>query len=219
MADASTRILAAALRVFAREGFSGASVQAIADEAGVAKPLIHYHHASKDTLWQAAIGAAFAAQQRELEQFRAQLATTTGDDALRAVARQLVQFATEFPELTRIVVDETSKGGERAEWLTREYLLPGYRLAQVLIAGWRAARGSHAGEGQNASSPKRSPAAGAGPDLAPGPEHVIPAIVGVMNFPALEHGVIRAAFGMDVDDEDYRSTREDVLYRVLKALL
>lgn len=226
VADAASRILVAALRVFAREGFNGASLQVIADEAGVAKPLIHYHHASKDALWQAAIGSAFAAQQRELENFREQMATATGDDALRTVARQLVRFAGAHPELTRIVVDETSKGGARADWLTREYLLPGYRLGHMLIAGWREGLHTQAvPAGKSAAAAKATATRDAAPadtpatNAPPGPEHVIPAIVGVMNFPALEAAVIRQAFGIDVTNAAYRDTQEEVLYRVLRALL
>ncbi len=44
------RILAAALAVWSRHGYHGASLQDVADEAGVAKSLLHYHFASKEHL-------------------------------------------------------------------------------------------------------------------------------------------------------------------------
>lgn len=44
------RILEAALAVWSRDGYHGSSLQDIADEAGVAKSLLHYHFASKEHL-------------------------------------------------------------------------------------------------------------------------------------------------------------------------
>ena len=44
------RILAAALELWTREGYHGASLKEIADAAGVAKSLLHYHFASKEHL-------------------------------------------------------------------------------------------------------------------------------------------------------------------------
>lgn len=44
------RILDAAMRVFARKGFKGASVREIAAEAGVTTGAIYYHYADKDDL-------------------------------------------------------------------------------------------------------------------------------------------------------------------------
>lgn len=44
------KILDAALRVWTRAGYHGASLKEIADEAGVAKSLLHYHFASKEHL-------------------------------------------------------------------------------------------------------------------------------------------------------------------------
>lgn len=48
-------ILAAAFEVFARHGFAQASVQEIADEAGVAKPTLYNHFTDKDELFRRAM--------------------------------------------------------------------------------------------------------------------------------------------------------------------
>lgn len=48
-------ILAAAFKVFARRGFAQASVQEIADAAGVAKPTLYNHFADKDELFRRAM--------------------------------------------------------------------------------------------------------------------------------------------------------------------
>ena len=49
-ADSPDRILAAAARRLVDGGASTLSLQDVADEAGVSKGLIHYHHRDKDTL-------------------------------------------------------------------------------------------------------------------------------------------------------------------------
>jgi AcrR family transcriptional regulator len=46
------KILAAATRIFARKGYDGASMSGIATAAGVTKPVIYDHFASKDALFE-----------------------------------------------------------------------------------------------------------------------------------------------------------------------
>jgi AcrR family transcriptional regulator len=46
------KILAAATRIFARKGYDGASMSAIAAAAGVTKPVLYDHFASKDALFE-----------------------------------------------------------------------------------------------------------------------------------------------------------------------
>ena len=53
-------ILEAAEEVFVEKGFAGASMSAIADEAGVAKSLIYHHFQSKDDLWKEVIQHRFS---------------------------------------------------------------------------------------------------------------------------------------------------------------
>lgn len=48
-------IVSAAVRVFARQGFADASIQAVAAEAGVAPTAVYYHFAGKDDLFNAAL--------------------------------------------------------------------------------------------------------------------------------------------------------------------
>ena len=64
--DASAAIRSAALNVFAQKGFERASIVEIAKASNVAKPLVHYHYATKDALWQAAVSQAQLALMAEL---------------------------------------------------------------------------------------------------------------------------------------------------------
>lgn len=53
--DTRGRILAAATRLFAELGFNGASVRQICEAAGVSKPVVYYHFASRDGLLMAVL--------------------------------------------------------------------------------------------------------------------------------------------------------------------
>ena len=196
--DAAALIRTAALDVFARNGFSGASIAEIARQAAVAKPLIHYHFATKDALWQAAVGEAFNTLQSEMAGFSGRVVSQPRDEILRAMSFQLVTFAARFPQLVRIVVDETGRPGPRAEWLRERYLLPGYQLARSVMTGMQPASES---------------------SVQIGSEHLVPMILGVMNFPFLDSDVIDQAYGVDVYNEVYIGRHAELLYRILSTLV
>src|SRR5438034_11563639 len=49
-ADTRTKILEAAFQILARQGYENTSIKDIAEEAGVAQGLVHYHYKSKQQL-------------------------------------------------------------------------------------------------------------------------------------------------------------------------
>jgi TetR/AcrR family transcriptional regulator len=67
--DASSvkRILAAAERLFAEQGFDAVSMNAIAEKAGVSKANIFHHFSSKNALYLAVLGAACKESSTRLE--------------------------------------------------------------------------------------------------------------------------------------------------------
>ena len=197
-ADASHSIRRAALKSFARAGFNGVSILEIAQMAGVAKPLVHYHYASKDALWEAAVGEAAADLRAEVVHFQDALAVPASpEDLLRMVARQLVVFASRHPELVHIVVDETGKGGARADWLRSNLLTPGYVMSKALFEGLA----------HNSGTP------------APAVEHIVPMVLGIMNFPFMDAEVIRDSYGVDVYSNEYVERHGELLFQVLRTLL
>ncbi|TXK16316.1 TetR/AcrR family transcriptional regulator [Homoserinibacter sp. GY 40078] len=58
MQTTASEVRQAALEEFASSGYLGATIQAIADRAGVSKASVLYHYASKETLLDAALGPA-----------------------------------------------------------------------------------------------------------------------------------------------------------------
>lgn len=137
-------ILAAAFAVFARRGFTQASVQEIADEAGVAKPTLYNHFADKDELFRRAMtyaaDAVTAANVAVADRLRA-----PGPDlrtALTDVARRMLRVCcdersqalrrlaygqfVQFPDVIEAVQERTS--GRLAEALAD-------RLARLSLSG------------------------------------------------------------------------------------
>jgi TetR/AcrR family transcriptional regulator len=197
--DAAVVIREAALKAFGRAGFQGTSIADIARLAGVAKPLVHYHYASKEVLWEAAVNGAVANLMDELASFRKGLNALPIQDLLRQISRQLVVFASRHPALVHIVIDETAKGGPRAQWIQVHFLLPSYAVAKNLLSGIALMQG-----------PTASP---------PPVEHIVPIVLGVMNFAFMEAEVIRKAYGVDVYSDVYIERHGDLLFQFIRGLL
>ena len=197
--DAAVVIRQAALKAFARGGFQGTSIVEIAQLAGVAKPLVHYHYASKDVLWEAAVSGAVADLMAEMASFQKDLGALPIQEVLRKSAQQLVVFASRHPALVHIVMDETAKGGTRAQWLQEHFLLPSYAVAKNLL---------------NGIALMQNPAA---PPLPV--EHIVPMVLGLMNFAFMEAEVIRKAYGVDVYSDAYIERHGELLFQLLNGLL
>jgi AcrR family transcriptional regulator len=193
--DASAAIRSAALNVFAQKGFVRASIVEIANAAHVAKPLIHYHFATKEVLWQAAVSQAQQSLMAELMAVQGLMSRLNPMQSIELLSTKLIEFAAHHPQLVRIVVDETGKGGSRAEWLFEQFLLPSYALCQGLID--KVSKDLKLGAGK------------------PKAEHLVPTVLGVMNFPFLESDVIQRAYGKDVFSPTYIKRQSEVLHKVL----
>lgn len=128
------RILAEAVELFSWSGFDGVSTTEIAAAAGVSQSVVIYHFGSKEQLWRAALSDLFT-------RFRAKYAGVTGTlkdldvvSRLRIRLRLLVDVASSFPELSRLMLREGSQGGPRMEWLYDELIAPTYSDYMALLA-------------------------------------------------------------------------------------
>jgi TetR/AcrR family transcriptional regulator len=99
------RILAAAHRVFLRQGTAKARTQEIADEAGVNKALVHYYFGTKDALANAVFAtAASQFMPRIFGIFASE--TLSIEDKVRSVVREQVDFHLARPYLAGYVISE-----------------------------------------------------------------------------------------------------------------
>jgi AcrR family transcriptional regulator len=104
-------IVAAAIEVFARKGYAGASTREICAQAGVTKPVLYYHFRGKEHLYQELMIDSFSTYQKQL------LSATQSRGTLR---ERLVRMAqTDFsatkenPLRTRFILGMIFSPGEQ----------------------------------------------------------------------------------------------------------
>lgn len=113
-----TEILRAALELFAARGYDGVSVRDIALSASTTHSLIRHHFGSKSAVWCAVVDAADDAY---ISAMRPILTQSTDEEdpntALTLVLRGLLRTAARHPEITRLLLHEGTRGGERLDYI------------------------------------------------------------------------------------------------------
>jgi TetR/AcrR family transcriptional regulator, mexJK operon transcriptional repressor len=99
-------IMAAALRLFERDGFTGTSVDAIADAAGVSKRTIYNHYADKKTLFLSLVRDTYAALIEAVNTMMDTCLSDLADDA--DVARGITEFSRELALLAALSPERQS---------------------------------------------------------------------------------------------------------------
>jgi TetR/AcrR family transcriptional regulator len=102
------RILAAALAVFARDGFRGATIDAIAAEAGLSKPNLLYYFRSKEEVYRAVLDRTL---ETWLEPLRSLRADGEPLAEIRAYVRRKLEMARDLPCESRLFASEILRGG------------------------------------------------------------------------------------------------------------
>jgi AcrR family transcriptional regulator len=133
-ADASERILAAALEIFSQQGFDGAKTRDIATRADVTLGLLQYYFGSKKKLWQAAVDLAFEEMGEALEAVLDDGAFEDDETRMRAMLRGYVHFVARRPQFVRLMHDEGKRGGPRMRWLVDRHVKPLHDKVMPLIA-------------------------------------------------------------------------------------
>jgi TetR/AcrR family transcriptional regulator len=126
--DTSVQIREAAMRFFARDGFDGTPLQAIADDVGVTKQTLLYYYPSKDDLRRAVIGQLIEHWRQILP--RLLEAVTSGKKRFDALTGELVRFFQADPLRARLVMREMLDNPEDM----RARLVEGLRPWLLLIA-------------------------------------------------------------------------------------
>jgi TetR/AcrR family fatty acid metabolism transcriptional regulator len=134
-ADKRTRILDAAIRVFAEHGYHGARVGDIAEDAGVAHGLLYHYFASKDDVlrtifvenWGALI-ARFRAVEESAEPAPAKL---------EGIAKILLRTWRNDPALVTVMVREVARGPQLQDRV--DEVREAFAIVQRVIEGGQAA--------------------------------------------------------------------------------
>ena len=130
------RILGAGERVFARAGFTGATMAAIADEAGLPKANLHYYFGSKLDLYRAVLA-------RTLHDWLTPMQAISADaeprDALATYIRAKMAMSQQRPDASRVYANELLHGAPVVGELMRTELRDIVRDKAAVIDAWVAA--------------------------------------------------------------------------------
>jgi AcrR family transcriptional regulator len=102
--DSRSRILEIAARLFARQGFSGVSLQAIAERVGITKPSLLYHFPSKEQLREEVLRDLFEHWATRIPNLLR--AVATGEGRFEALMDELSSFFREDPDRARLLIRE-----------------------------------------------------------------------------------------------------------------
>ena len=135
--DTRTSILAAARRVFAARGLSGASMREVALTAGVNNAMIYYHFKDKDNLYRAVLTDSFSAM---IDIWKDPVFTSESP-----VRRKIERYVEEFikfqggnEELRRIMAMEFAGSGGKITCICEQYFSDNFaRLAALFREGAR----------------------------------------------------------------------------------
>lgn len=109
--ESRQKILEAAERVFAEKGYFIAGTDEIAQAAGVAKGTLYYNFKSKGEIFETLVTEGLEDLHRQVEE---SLNTDfTVQEHVRRLIRIHIRYASNFPELTRIFLNELSAGLEK----------------------------------------------------------------------------------------------------------
>lgn len=128
------RILAAAEEVFASRGFEGASTREIAARAGVNISSLHYHWASKETLYLAVFRNIFDQLVELLQQTLPPLATQHQERSLDRtsvideVMTRLFDFFNENPNVPKLLVRRIVENTDIEVGVQRDVLVPAWAV-------------------------------------------------------------------------------------------
>jgi AcrR family transcriptional regulator len=118
---AKEAILAAALKVFASDGYHGASMPKIAKLAQVGAPLIHYYFESKENLWRETIAYSLTDLRRDAIAIGNATRALAPLDRLRGFLQTVTQHAARWPDNFVMIIAEVRSDSERFAWAQEQY--------------------------------------------------------------------------------------------------
>lgn len=129
-------ILRAALAEFSHNGFAGASVRTIAQEAGVAHGLIRHYFQSKDELFRSAADFLFGQIQESLIKSAKLDSSSDPVQQLQFQIRSFVHLSAKLPYMAAFLMQAGLNGGEHFSYVIKKYVKP---LQELSLAPFREA--------------------------------------------------------------------------------
>lgn len=130
------RILGAAEAVFARAGFNGATMAAIADAAGLPKANLHYYFGSKQALYREVLASTL---HEWLVPMDGLVPAADPREALERYLRAKLALSAARPDASRVFANELLHGAPVLGDMLRTELRSMVRRKAAVIEGWIAA--------------------------------------------------------------------------------
>ncbi len=127
--DTRTRLLQAALILFAEKGLDGTGIREIAAKAKANSAMVQYHFGGKEKLWRAAVDRVFGELSALLDGIAPDRLAAPAEMA--ALIRAGVRFLAANPYLLRLMNDECKRDSPRMRWLVERH---GRRLYDATTA-------------------------------------------------------------------------------------
>lgn len=126
--NTKSKLLEAAVTMFAKHGFDGTSLRQISNFAGVKHGSIQYHYESKESLWRATVDFLYGLLIEATKQDEAVGKNIGTPIEVRqhmiAMTRAYIRFSSRYPELFRILTYETMHESSRLDWIVDNYSKP-----------------------------------------------------------------------------------------------
>ena len=125
---ARANIIAAAIPMFAEQGFDAISVRDIEIAAEVKRGMLSYHFESKESLWKVVADEMFTNLVRELDLRLVILKDLPKRESVALLIRFHVRYYAEHPELSRFMSQEARQDTWRIEYLATKHKHPSLTL-------------------------------------------------------------------------------------------
>lgn len=129
-----SKLLQAAVTVFGKLGYDGASVRQIADLAGVNHSSIRYHYASKRDLWCATVLYLFDLMESAVHKDEEKWSSATPRELIMNATANFIRFNAKYPEFYKIISFETLNESDRMDWLNESIIRPFTDRAVAVVA-------------------------------------------------------------------------------------
>lgn len=123
-------ILNAARKTFLDKGFDGASMQMIADVAGINKALLHYYFRSKDRLFEAVFFEAFGRMVPNL--FKIFTADIPFTEKIRGLVNAYISALQEYPQIPQFILHELHRNPGRIIELMHSTGIEPYMVMNII---------------------------------------------------------------------------------------
>jgi TetR/AcrR family transcriptional regulator len=136
--DTRRRIIDAAIKEFAANGYEGTSTRTIAERSKVQHTLVTYHFKGKEGLWRGAIADILAVHRAEFDQRLHGLRGVDDVTKLRILQEEFIRFSFTNQDFHRIMGHMARTPSDQLDWLIDEYLRKPSDLRASLIRSAQA---------------------------------------------------------------------------------